>query len=91
MSTTTSPTGPSTDRAAYWICPRGSNIRHATDIRPGALINGSAIKALGGCAITIPMATPNDQQPRSRLVNKRCPDCAEVVEERNLPSRDWDF
>ncbi|QUH02528.1 hypothetical protein HUO13_18495 [Saccharopolyspora erythraea] len=91
LSTTTPSPSKYFGEVAYWICPRGSGVRHATTTRPGALVNGSAIKALGGCAITVPMATPNDRVPRSRPVTAQCEDCKAVVVERGLISRIWDF
>jgi hypothetical protein len=75
----------------YWFCPPRSAERHATNRRPGSLINGGAIRVLCGAAVTVPLATPNDRVPRSKSVKARCGNCESVT--RDLDARDvtWDF
>jgi hypothetical protein len=76
---------------AYWICPPRSDKRHATLQRPGALVEFSAIKALCGATMTIPLATPYGQEPRSRQVRERCSECATAVDDSGAQHTTWDF
>jgi hypothetical protein len=75
----------------YLIVPAGSSERHATLVRPGALIGGSVIAALCNRAIKVPLSTPYPREPKSRHITDRCSKCDAASERYDLPSRNWDF
>lgn len=76
---------------AFWIVGMGMKIRHATEVRPGALPAGEWIPTLCDEWIRVPCSTPYEQDPHTKHVTTRCNDCAEQVNARDLSCTVWDF
>ena len=75
---------------AFWVVPRGYRRRHAITTSPSAFRPNSAVKAVCGTAVSLPLPTPNDRVPKSRVVTARCAGCAAAV--ARIGARDvvWD-
>lgn len=75
----------------YWFCARGEpQRRHATQGSLSALPVNSAVKTLCGCAATVPLPTPNDRVPKSRVVTARCGACVKAAESLQARAVVWD-
>ncbi|EQD86704.1 hypothetical protein A8924_7099 [Saccharopolyspora erythraea NRRL 2338] len=76
---------------AFWIVGVGEKVRHATDIRPGAAPAGDWIPTLCEVWIRVPFSTVIGQEPKSKDVTERCPNCTEAVSQRKYRDINWDF
>ncbi len=75
----------------FWMVGMGMKTRHATEIRPGAYPAGEWIPTLCGVWIRVPCGTPHEQEPPSKRITERCPNCEEQVRALDLSSTVWDF
>jgi hypothetical protein len=88
------PGGPrvvATQPVTYWICPPGSRQRHAIWSAPRLLRQGSAFTALCEVQMQVPIATPNDREPVSKHIRRRCPSCMHETNKSPCRHIDWDF
>lgn len=75
----------------FWMVGMGKEIRHATEVRPGLVPAGDWIPTLCERWIRIPCSTPYGQQPRSKSIDERCPDCERIAAADESSSVNWDF
>lgn len=59
--------------------------------RPGLVPAGDWIPTLCGVWIRIRCGTPYEQQPRSKSIDERCPDCERIAAEDQSSAVNWDF
>ena len=77
-------------KRAFWVVPRGHRARHAITTAPSAFRSNSAVKAVCGKAVSLPLPTPNDRVPKSRSVTARCAGCAAVIAHSDVREVVWD-
>ncbi len=76
--------------SAYWVVPRRHWARHAITVSPSAHAANSAVKAMCGAAVTLPLPTPNDRVPKTRSVTARCAECTAAVGQLGVRDVVWD-
>lgn len=77
--------------SAYWVVPRGHQVRHAITVSPFARTSSnSAVRGVCGAAVMLPLPTPNDRVPRTRSITARCAECAAAVGRLDVRDVVWD-
>jgi hypothetical protein len=79
------------DDVVFWIVPPAASVRHGITDKPGAWPAGTAVTALCGLAVKIPVASSADSAPKTKSITEQCPECVREYENRGCPSTVWDF
>ncbi|RCW39962.1 hypothetical protein DFQ14_11344 [Halopolyspora algeriensis] len=75
----------------YWIVGLSTDIRHATDILPGARPSGDWVPTLCERWIRLPFPTVAGRRPATEEILDQCPQCLEIAEARECFGVLWDF
>ncbi|MBE9374759.1 hypothetical protein IQ251_09905 [Saccharopolyspora sp. HNM0983] len=79
------------DEDLFWIVGLGTDRRHATTIRPGAVYAGQWVPALCSAQLKIPQPTPSGREPGSTSVRTLCEDCLQQAQNGDYTEVSWDF
>ncbi|NHD17806.1 MULTISPECIES: hypothetical protein [unclassified Actinopolyspora] len=75
----------------FWIVGLSTDVRHATEVIPGAHPPGEWVPTLCQHWIRLPFPTPAGRVPTTAAIQRQCPRCGELAEQRGCSGVIWDF